>query len=55
MSTRLPVIKGNCEQWIIDKMKYIADENDRSLSKEITQACKAWIKKYELENGEIKL
>ena len=36
-------------------MKYIADENDRSLSKEITQACKAWIKKYELENGEIKL
>jgi len=55
MATNLPVIKGNTEQWIIDKMKYIATENSRSLSKELEYACKQHIKRYELENGEIKI
>ena len=55
MATKLPVIKGNTEQWIIDKMKHIADDNSRSLSKELEFACKQHIKRYELENGEIKL
>ena len=27
MSSKLPVLKGNCEQWIIDKMKYIAEQH----------------------------
>lgn len=53
MSTNLPVIKGNTEQIIIDKMKYIAKQESRSLSKELEKACKEHIKKYELENGEI--
>lgn len=55
MATDLPVIKGNTEQWVIDKMKIIAKENERSLSKEVGYACKQHIKKYELENGEIKI
>lgn len=54
MGTKLPILKGNTEQWVIDKMKIIAKENSRSLSKELEHACKQHIKKYELENGEIK-
>lgn len=53
MATKLPLIRANVEHHIKYKMEYIAKENDRSLSKEISQACRAWIKKYELENGEI--
>lgn len=53
MPTKLPVLKGNCEQWIIDKMKYIAKQHDRSLSKELSRLCKDYIKEYEKENGEI--
>lgn len=55
MATKLPIIKGNTEKWIIDKMKYIAEENSRSLSKELEYACKQHIKKFEEENGEIKI
>lgn len=53
MATKLPLIRANVEPQIKNKMEYIASENDRSLSKEITQACKAWIREYELRYGEI--
>lgn len=53
MATDLPVMRANVEPIIKTKMEYIAKQNDRSLSKEISQACKAWIKKYEEENGTI--
>lgn len=55
MPSKKPVINFHTDQWIIDKMKYIAAENGRSMSKEIEQLCKNAIKKYELENGEIKI
>lgn len=55
MATTLPLIRAYVPENIKTKMEIIANDNDRSLSKEITQACKAWINKYELENGEIKL
>ena len=55
MPSKKPAIQFHTEQWIIEKMKYIAEENNRSMSKEIELLCKNAIKKYELENGEIKI
>lgn len=54
MPSKKPIIHFNTDQWIIDKMKYIAEENSRSLAKEMEFLCKQSIKKYELEHGEIK-
>lgn len=55
MATSLPLIRANVPPEVKRKMEFLATENDRSLSKEITQACRAWIRKYESENGEIPL
>lgn len=55
MPSNKPIIKANTEQWIIDKMKIVAEENSRSLAKEVEFACKQHIKKFELEHGEIKI
>ena len=55
MPSNKPIIKANTEQWLIDKMKIVAEENSRSLAKEVEFACKQHIKKYELEHGEIKI
>lgn len=55
MPSKKPIIHFNTEQWIIDKMKVIANENSRSLAKEMEYMCKQRIKKYEEENGEINI
>lgn len=55
MPSKKPIIHFNTDQWIIDKMKYIAEDNTRSLAKEMEHLCKQHIKKYELEHGEIKI
>ena len=38
-----------------DKIKYIADINDRPVSKQYERIIREYIEKYELEKGEIKL
>lgn len=55
MPSKKPIIHFNTDQWIIDKMKYIASENSRSLAKEMEYLCKQRIKAYEIENGEIEV
>lgn len=53
MPSKKPIIHFNTDQWIIDKMKRIAEDNSRSLAKEMEYLCKQRIKAYEAENGEI--
>lgn len=55
MPSKKPIIHFNTDQWLIDKMKYIASENNRSLAKEMEYLCKQRIKEYELECGEIEV
>lgn len=55
MPSKKPVIIFHTETWIKKKMEYIADDNGRSLSKEIEQLCKQHIIKYEIEHGSIKI
>lgn len=40
---------------LLDKIKYIADQNKRSANKEIEFALEQYIRKYEAENGKIEL
>lgn len=54
MPSKKPIIHFNTEQWIIDKMKIIAENNSRSLAKEMEHMCKQKIRAYEEEHGEIK-
>lgn len=54
MPSKKPRINFVTEKWLIEKMKYIAEENGRSMSKEIEILCKKHIQKNELEHGEIK-
>ena len=53
MPSEKPVLKANTDQWVIDKMKYIAKTNERSVAKEVIYVCKAHIAAYEAEHGEI--
>lgn len=53
MPSKKPAILVHADQEIIDKIKIIAKENERSATKEIVHAIKNAIKKYEKENGEI--
>lgn len=38
---------------LLDKIKYIAEENKRSANKEIEYILEQYVKKYEKENGAI--
>ncbi len=40
---------------LLDKIKYIAEQNKRSANKEIEFALEQYIRKYEAENGQIEL
>lgn len=40
---------------LLDKIKYIAEQNKRSANKEIEFALEQYIRKYEAENGKIEL
>lgn len=55
MPSKKPIIHFNTEQWIIDKMKAIANDNSRSLAKEMEFMCKQRIRTYEEEHGEINI
>lgn len=55
MPSKLPTINFHTEQEIISKMKFIAKQNNRSLSKEVEYLCKQTIKTYEAIHGEIRI
>lgn len=55
MPSKKPVLHLNTDQWIIDKMKYIAKQNSRSMAKETEHLCIQHIKAYEAEHGEIRI
>ena len=55
MPSKLPVIKANTKQINIDKMKYIAETNKRSVAKELEMIIENHIEDYENKNGEIKI
>ena len=55
MATSLPLIRANVPEEIKKKMEIVSKANDRSMSKEITQACRHWIALYEEQHGEIKI
>lgn len=46
MPSQKPKINFCTTQEIINQMKKIADENDRTLSKEVERACKFYIESY---------
>lgn len=53
MPSTLPIIKARTKQINIDKMKFIADYNYRSVSKELELIIEKHIKDFEDEHGEI--
>lgn len=53
MPSEMPRITLRIEQEYIDKLKVIAEENERSLNQEITYTLKRKIEEYEKENGRI--
>ena len=55
MPSNKPKLVARTEQEIIDKIKIIAKENERSVSQEIIFLVKKEIEKYELENGKIQI
>lgn len=55
MPSNKPVIAVRTTSEIIEKMKYIAEENNRSVSGEVELLIKKHIKRYEEDNGEIKI
>lgn len=55
MPSNLPILKTNTQQINIDKMKYIAKHNKRSLAKEVEFIVELHIKEYEALHGEIKI
>lgn len=55
MPSNKPIIAVRTSEEIIEKMKIIAEENNRSVSKEAELLIKRHIKRYEEDNGEIKL
>lgn len=55
MPSKKPIIHFNTDQWIINKMKHIAEEHSRSLAKEMEYLCKKHIKEYEAEHGKIQI
>ena len=55
MPSNKPVIAVRTTSEIIEKMKYIAEENNRIVSGEVELLIKKHIKRYEEDNGEIKI
>lgn len=53
MPSKKPIVHFNTERWLIDKMKFIAKEDNRSLANKLECLCKQCIKEYELQYGEI--
>ena len=55
MPSKLPRFTIRTEQDIIEKISYIAIQNDRSTTQEIVHLIKNEIKNYEQEHGEIEI
>lgn len=55
MPSKLPIIKANTSQENIDKMKFIAKSNKRSMAKELELLIEIHIKEYESLHGEIQI
>lgn len=55
MTSKLPQFVIRTDKETLDKIKYIAEENERSTTQEIVYMIKQRIKAYESINGEIKL
>lgn len=53
MPSKKPQFVIRTEQETIDKIAYIAKENERSTTQEIIYLMKQHIKQYEKQNGEI--
>lgn len=53
MPTRKTPFTFHLEDEYLDKMRYIAKRETRSLSNLLEHLCKLCIEKYEAENGEI--
>lgn len=54
MPSKKPQFVIRTEQEILDKIAYIANQNERSSTQEIVHLIKKHIKAYEAEHGEIK-
>ena len=54
MPSKKPMVTLRTEPEIIEKLKYIADFENRSDNKELEHILKEYIKKFEEINGEIK-
>ena len=48
-----PPFSLRISETLLDKIKYIAEENKRSANKEIEFILEKYVKKYEAENGTI--
>lgn len=53
MPSEKPRIVFITDEELIKKIKFIANVNDRSMSKEIERLCKKHIKEFEAINGKI--
>jgi hypothetical protein len=53
MPSEMPRVTLRIEQEYIDKLKLIAEENERSLNQEIVYTLKQRIKEYEEQKGRI--
>lgn len=55
MPSNKPIIVIRTTEEIKKKIEYVAEENNRSTSKEIELLVKKYLKRYEEDNGEIKI
>jgi len=55
MSSDLPRYTLRVQRTLLDKIRYIAEENGRSANKEIELLIKQRIRNYELKNGNIEI
>lgn len=55
MPSQKPAIMIRTDKEIIEKIKFISEKNDRSMSKEIERIIKKHITEYKSRNGEIKI
>lgn len=55
MPSKKPRFTVRTEQEVLDKIGYIAEQNERTTTQEIVFLIKQRIAKYERENGEIEI
>lgn len=55
MPSNKPLIAVRTNEILKQKIEYISNENNRSVSKEVELLIKRHIKRYEDENGEIEI